>query len=95
MESKGLRVDQKMLLLQQLKSRLSKDGILVLHCEESRSQHRNKQLIIKRFLELLKANLVSPKKRKRTTPTKAAIRKRLEHKKRIAQKKSNRKRFDF
>lgn len=91
MMSAGLTYDQKQLINQKLSSRLTKSGFLILQCDNSRSQHRNKELIIKRFLSTLKTNLHIPKKRKSTKPSKAIIKKRLENKKRQALKKANRK----
>lgn len=83
--------DQKALLLSNLKSRLTKDNVLILQCDESRSQHKNKALVIERFLELIRRALIVPKKRKKTNVPKAVKQKRLETKKQIAEKKANRK----
>lgn len=77
-------------LLKKLSSKLSKENILLLQCEETRSQHKNKELVIKKFLETLEANLVVPKRRRKTKPTRSAIEKRLKSKKRAALKKLNR-----
>jgi ribosome-associated protein len=83
--------DKKALLLSNLKSRLTKDNVLILQCDESRSQHKNKALVIERFLELIHLALIVPKKRKKTNVPKAVKQKRLETKKQIAEKKTNRK----
>jgi ribosome-associated protein len=77
-------------LLKKLSSKLSKENILLMQCEETRSQHKNKELVIKKFLETLEANLVVPKRRRKTKPTRSAIEKRLKGKKRAALKKLNR-----
>ncbi|WP_282079854.1 alternative ribosome rescue aminoacyl-tRNA hydrolase ArfB [Aquimarina algiphila] len=90
MASMGLTDDEKLVLTQKLDSRLTKSGILLLQCGESRSQHRNKELVIKRFLDMLKTGLHIPKKRKPTKPSRAAIRKRLDNKQKQALKKANR-----
>ncbi|WP_282085511.1 alternative ribosome rescue aminoacyl-tRNA hydrolase ArfB [Aquimarina algiphila] len=90
MASMGLTDDEKLVLTQKLDSRLTKSGILLLQCGESRSQHRNKELVIKRFLDMLKTGLRIPKKRKPTKPSRAAIRKRLDNKQKQALKKANR-----
>ncbi|WP_271765666.1 alternative ribosome rescue aminoacyl-tRNA hydrolase ArfB [Aquimarina algiphila] len=90
MASMGLTDEEKLVLTQKLDSRLTKSGILLLQCGESRSQHRNKELVIKRFLDMLKAGLHIPKKRKPTKPSRAAIRKRLDNKQKQALKKANR-----
>jgi len=88
--SNGLSEEEKNRLFLKLKSKLSKENVLILQCDESRSQHKNKDLVIKRFLDLLKKALVVPKKRKRTKPSKGSIEKRLKAKKRAALKKVNR-----
>ena len=77
-------------LLKKLSPKLSKENILLMQCEETRSQHKNKELVIKKFLETLEANLVVPKRRRKTKPTRSAIEKRLKSKKRAALKKLNR-----
>lgn len=87
--SNGLSEYEKTLLQKKLK--LSKEGLLLLQCSESRSQHKNKDLVIKRFLSLLKKHLLIPKRRIPTKIPKSVIRKRLSSKKHQAGKKSNRK----
>jgi len=87
--SNGLSEYEKTLLQRKLK--LSKEGLLLLQCSESRSQHKNKDLVIKRFLSLLKMSLIIPKRRIPTKTPKSVIRKRLSNKKHHAEKKSNRK----
>lgn len=77
-------------LLKKLSSKLNKENILLMQCEETRSQHKNKELVIKKFLETLETNLVVPKRRKKTKPTRSAIEKRLKSKKKAALKKLNR-----
>ncbi|WP_298556539.1 alternative ribosome rescue aminoacyl-tRNA hydrolase ArfB [uncultured Algibacter sp.] len=90
-ESLVFNDEQKARLLKKLQNRLTKEGVLILQCGESRSQHKNKELIIKRFLELIKVSLIVPKKRKPTKVPKAVIRKRLKNKRLHADKKTNRK----
>ena len=83
--------EEKNLLLKNLATRLTKENILLLTCDESRSQHKNKELAIKRFLELIKQGLIIPKKRKPTKPSKASIKRKAENKRKQALKKSMRK----
>ncbi|MDO6491225.1 MULTISPECIES: alternative ribosome rescue aminoacyl-tRNA hydrolase ArfB [unclassified Cellulophaga] len=78
-------------LLLKLSNRLTKENVLLLQCDDSRSQHKNKDLAIKRFLELIKSALIVPKKRKKTKQSRSAIEKRLNTKKKSALKKANRK----
>ena len=83
--------EQKKLLLKNLVTRLTKENILLLTCDESRSQHKNKELVIKRFLEIITQGLIIPKKRKPTKPSKSSIRKKAETKKKTSFKKVLRK----
>lgn len=73
-----------------LERKLTKEGIFILQCDESRSQHKNKALVIERFFRVLKAALVVPKKRKPSKPTRSSIEKRLRGKKIVSLKKANR-----
>ena len=77
----SLSEKEKELLKIKLVSKLTKENVLILFCEETRSQHRNKEISIKRFLELLKTNLIRPKKRQKTKPSKGALKRRVETKK--------------
>jgi ribosome-associated protein len=89
--SNSLNENDKNILKGKLASKLTKENVLILFCEETRSQHRNKDLAIKRFLNLIKTNLIRPKKRRTTKPSKGAIKKRVETKKRTSVKKALRK----
>ena len=88
--SNYLSNDEKEILFKKLQSKLTKESVLILQCDESRSQHKNKEIVIKRFLELITKGLKVPKKRKPTKPSKSSIRKRLEKKKKQAFKKAYR-----
>lgn len=93
--SDSLSEEEKILLKQKLSSKLTNENVLILFCEETRSQHRNKEIAIKRFLDLLKSNLMIPKKRRKTKPSKTAVKKRLEHKQKTSVKKALRKKPKF
>ncbi|MFC5193947.1 alternative ribosome rescue aminoacyl-tRNA hydrolase ArfB [Bizionia hallyeonensis] len=83
--------NQKARLLKKLDNRLTTEGILILSSDDSRSQHKNKDLVIKRFLELIKQGLIVPKNRRPTKVPRAVKLKRLSNKKKQADKKANRK----
>lgn len=89
--SNELSEEEKLLLIKNLSPRLTKDKVLILFCDENRSQHKNKEIVTKRFLKIIITGLAIPKKRKPTKISKSAIRKRLEKKKRQAYKKALRK----
>ena len=78
---------EKTLLLKNLQTKLTKENVLLLSCDESRSQHKNKELVIERFFAIIERGLKVPKKRKATKPTKSSIQKRIDKKKNIALKK--------
>ena len=86
-----LSEDQKQILLQKLQNRLTKEGILILQCYESRSQHKNKSLVIDRFISLIETSLKQQKTRKPTKMQQAVIKKRLKSKKDLSNKKALRK----
>ncbi|WP_299062076.1 alternative ribosome rescue aminoacyl-tRNA hydrolase ArfB [uncultured Polaribacter sp.] len=90
--SSAITDEEKVLLQKNLSTKLTKEDVLIIFCEETRSQHKNKELAIKRFLELIKNNLIVPKKRKKSKPSKSAIRKRLDSKQKNSVKKALRKR---
>jgi len=93
--SQYLNDNQKELLLKSLKTRLTKEYVLILQCDESRSQHKNKELVIKRFMQLVDKGLIVPKKRRPTKTPRAVIKKRLNTKKKQSAKKENRKKPDL
>ncbi|WP_313791252.1 peptide chain release factor-like protein [Lacinutrix neustonica] len=53
---------QKTTIEKKLSNRLTKEGLLLLQCGESRSQYRNKNLAIVRAIHLLKSALIIQKK---------------------------------
>lgn len=94
--SQALTEAEKTLLEIKLASRLTNDLILILNCDDDRSQFKNKEIVIKRFLELIKKSLIIPKERKPTKIPKSAIRKRIKDKKNSSQvKQSRRKPNDY
>jgi len=95
LNSEALSDKEKERIQKKLKSRLTNDGILTLSGDATRSQHRHKELVIKRFLKLLEDSLKIPKKRKKTKPSKGAIEKRLKSKKKASEKKANRSKPDL
>lgn len=89
--SMALSESQKNILKEKLLSKLTKNNILILFCEETRSQHKNKEIVIKRFVKIIETALKRSKKRKTTKPSKASIIKKAENKQRNSLKKALRK----
>ena len=93
--SDHLSAYQKLRVMDRLANRLTKDNVLLLRCNESRSQQSNKERAQKRFLSLLDWALTPPKPRKRSRPPRRAKEKRLEQKRRRSEKKQWRKPPDY
>ncbi|RDV12569.1 aminoacyl-tRNA hydrolase [Pontibacter diazotrophicus] len=88
--SELLTEEEKAMVQEKLANRINNEGYLQLTCQTERTQLRNKETCINRFYELLRQALTKQKKRKATKPSRASVRRRLEGKKRQAEKKSNR-----
>jgi ribosome-associated protein len=89
--SESLSEDEKLLLKTNLASRLTSEDILILNCDEDRSQLKNKEIVVKRFLEVIKKGLFVPKVRKATKIPKSVIKKRIKDKKNTSEIKQSRK----
>lgn len=94
-KSEALDDNEKALLFLNLSSRLTNDAVLILNCDEDRSQLKNKEIVTKRFLQIIKNGLLVPKERKATKIPKSAIRKRITNKKNTSKLKISRKRPDL
>jgi ribosome-associated protein len=93
--SQGLDEEEKLLLQTKLKTKISQENLLILTCDEDRSQFKNKKIIIKRFFEMLEKALTLPKVRKATKISKGANEKRIQEKKKAGEIKAGRKKLDF
>ena len=71
----------------------TKDGAIVLKCDDTRHQVRNREIVLKRLKDMIRKSLLKPKSRVPTRPTLASKRKRLSEKKSRAGLKSNRARI--
>ena len=93
--SNAFSEEEKTLLRTQLSSKLTNEEQLLLNCDEDRSQIKNKEIIIKRFLALITKALVVPKKRKPTKVPRSVVEKRLKDKSSTSEIKQNRKKLDL
>ena len=89
--SPSLSDRQKKSITSKLRKRVNKEGILRVVCQDHRTQAANKAGAIRRFTELLQKALTYKPPRKKTKPTKASIRRRLENKKQKSEIKKLRK----
>ena len=93
--SQALTEEEKEWLADKWATRLTSEQILILNCEEDRSQLKNKTIVTKRFLELIKNSLIVPKKRKPTKIPRSAIEKRIKAKRTLSEIKQNRRKPHF
>ena len=61
--------------------RWTKEGALVIFCDETREQGRNREIARERLADLIRKALVTPKKRRPTRPTKGSVERRIKAKK--------------
>lgn len=85
--SRAFTPDEKRRIAQRLSNRISKDGCLIVRASEHKSQHRNRQEARDRLASWLADALRVQKRRRRTRPSRAAKRRRVENKRRHGEKK--------
>jgi len=90
-QSKVLTEEQIQILTIKLESQLTSDGELLVISQATRSQLKNKEDAIEKFIELLEKALKPRRKRLATRPSGASVLKRLDSKKQLSQKKNLRK----
>ena len=88
--SQLLTEEEKDVLKKKLVNRITNEGFLSITVQEYRSQLKNKQQAVELFMELFQKALKKRKKRIPTRPTKSAVEKRIQGKKKTSEKKSNR-----
>ncbi|ESU19999.1 protein chain release factor B-like protein [Flavobacterium cauense R2A-7] len=87
--------EEKELLLAKLENKLTKEQVLILSCDEDRSQLRNKEIVIKRFLLIVEGALKVEKPRKATKIPRSVIEKRLKEKRNQSDIKQSRQKPKF
>lgn len=60
--------------------RVSREGVIIIKAQDSRSQERNRELALERLQELIRQATISRPPRRQTKPTQGAKRRRLEEK---------------
>lgn len=85
--SRHFTEEEKARITDKLQNRINKEGCLLVRSSATRSQLENKEIARQKLLDLVAQSLVVPKKRKPTKPSRGAVEKRLEAKRRESQKK--------
>jgi ribosome-associated protein len=88
--SPSLPDDVRQRLLDAHDSRVTPDGTVVIKAQRARTQERNRDDALARLAELIARAAVPPVRRRPTKPKQAAIRERLDDKRRTSEKKSAR-----
>lgn len=91
-QTEALSDFEKELITTKLQNKFSKDGTLIIAADESRSQIKNKEIVVNRFFNLLEGALQIDKVRIKTKIPKSVVRKHKEAKQKLSLKKSLRKR---
>lgn len=81
---------QKEKIMAVLKNRINQQGIIVIQSQQYRSQYKNKVDATQRLLSLIETAIRPVEKRIATKASKASVKKRLENKKKLSEKKRNR-----
>jgi len=78
--SPSLPFDVRARLMARAGSKVTKDGVLVLSAQRFRTQERNRADAVERLVEMIRAAAIPPKRRRKTKPTRASKRQRVEEK---------------
>ena len=71
-------------------NRMTADGVLVIDARRHRTQAQNRDDARERLVDLIRSALVKPKRRRKTKPTKQAVERRLQSKRRRSDAKRRR-----
>ena len=88
--SRALSPEQRERVLQKLSSRLDSDRNVRVVASDRRSQRQNRESAELRLAELVRTALIVPKKRRPTKPSRASKEARLESKRKLSEKKRER-----
>jgi ribosome-associated protein len=88
--SSNLRDRVRSRLIKLAGSKVTKDNVIVIEASSFRSQEKNRTDAISRLIDLIQMAATEPKPRRKTKPTLASKKKRVESKKRTGQKKKMR-----
>jgi ribosome-associated protein len=90
-----LTVDQKQLIIEKLKNKMTNNGLLIVKSQRERSQLANKEDVIEKINRLIEQSLKKKKMRIATAPTKGSKEKRIQGKKIKSQTKSGRRKVNY
>jgi ribosome-associated protein len=94
-ESPGVPDAVKARFARKFGTRINVEGELVLESDETRSQHRNREIVLERLKEMLLSVAKPPKKRIPTKPSKASRKRRRTSREQHSKKKQLRRKVDY
>ncbi len=94
-KSSILSVDQKEIIQEKLKNKMTNTGLLIVKSQRERSQLANKGDVIEKINRLIEQTLKKKKMRIATAPSKGSKEKRIQGKKIKSQTKSGRRKVDY
>lgn len=77
------------------RNRINESGEVVIDCDETRSQHRNREICLERLTAMLSAVAKPPKARKKSKPGKSELARRRKSREAHAAKKAARRKVDY
>ncbi len=80
--SPSLPEDVRQRLVQQIGSRLTNQGVLIIQARGFRTQERNRQDAVDRLVDIIRGATTPPKPRRKTRPSKRSVQRRLNTKRR-------------
>ncbi len=93
MDSALLSEEEKEIITNKLLARINLEGYLRVVSQTERTQLGNKEKCVAKFYALLEKALAPVKPRKQTKPSKSSVRERLNDKKKLSEKKQERKKL--
>ena len=94
-ESPSLTADVRKRLIKLGGSKITADGILIIHARRFRSQEQNRNDAVQRLVELIRKAAVTPKIRRKTKPSQASRQRRLNAKRKRGEIKRHRKTVEY
>jgi ribosome-associated protein len=94
-QSHGVPDAVKARFLARFRTRITEGGELIIDCDETRSQARNREICLERLKQMLTQVATPPKPRKKSKPSKSALKRRREHRQAHAAKKAARRKVDW
>jgi ribosome-associated protein len=94
-ESPSLTPDVRQRLIKLDGSKITADGILIIHARRFRSQEQNRNDAVQRLVELIRKAAVKPKPRRKTKPSPASRQRRLNAKRKRSEIKRHRKSAEY